>query len=163
MVWALIGGTGTTKKRSELIIMERDPESKCNSYSSYSYLKTLDIGLLPIYNSELFIQDNAPIYTARIVRTYFDNNRVHCLVGWPLYSLDMNPIEHLWPRLKESIYKLAPDINSITNKDWQVDRLIEVLPMAWSQIPLKTVEGCLKSMRSRLQAVIDADGWHTKY
>jgi len=76
------------------------------------------------------MQDNAPIHTARIVRTYFDNNGVHCLVGWPPYSADMNPIEHLWLRLKELIYKLAPDINLITNKDWQVDRLIEVLPMA---------------------------------
>jgi len=130
--------------------MEQDPESKRNGYSSHSYLETLDIGLLPIYNSKLFMQDNGPIHTARIFRTYFNNNRVYYLVSWPPYSPDMNPIKHLWPWLKQLIYKLAPDINSITNKDRQVDRSIEVLPMAWSKIPLKTVEGCLKSMRSWL-------------
>jgi len=51
----------------------------------------------------------------------------------------------------------------ITNKNTQIERLIEVLPRAWSQILVETVEACLNSMRSRLQAVIDAEGWHTKY
>jgi len=41
MVWAAIGGTGTTRRRSELIIMERDAESKKNGYTATSYLDTL--------------------------------------------------------------------------------------------------------------------------
>jgi len=75
----------------------------------------------------------------------------------------LNSIEHLWPRLKELIYKLDPELDLITNKDAQRDRLFEVLPKVWEQILVKTVEACLKSIRLRLQAVIDAGGWHTKY
>jgi len=69
----------------------------------------------------------------------------------------------MWLQLKELIYKLNPKLNLITNKDTQTKRLIEVLLRAWSQIPVETVEACLNSIRSRLQAVIDAEDWHTKY
>ena len=82
-------------KCSELIIMERDPESKRNGYSAVSYMDALEDGLLPMYNGELFMQDNAPIHTAHVVRAWFNNNGVHCLVSWPPYSPDLNPIEHL--------------------------------------------------------------------
>ena len=70
MVWAAIGGTGTTRRRSELIIMERNAESKKNGYTAASYLNTLYQGLLPIYNNKLYMQDNAPIHTAHVVRAW---------------------------------------------------------------------------------------------
>ena len=75
----------------------------------------------------------------------------------------MNPIEHLWLHLKELIYKLNPELDLITNNKIQKERLCEVLPRAWEQILVETIEACLNSMKSRLQAVIDAEGWHTKY
>jgi len=69
----------------------------------------------------------------------------------------------MWPRLKELIYQLDPELDLITDKKAQKDRLCEVLRKAWEQIPVKIVEACLESMKSRLQAVIDAGGWRTKY
>jgi len=116
-----------------------------------------------MYNSELFMQDNASIHTAHAVKAWFNNNSLYCLISWPPYSLDLNPMEHLWPRLKELIYKLDPELDSITNKETQKDCLCQVLPRAWEQILVETIEACFGSMRSRLQAVIDAGGWHTKY
>jgi len=68
MIWALIGGTGTTAKHSELIIMERDPKSKRNSYSVVSYMEALNKGLLPMYDGELSMQDNASIHTMHAVK-----------------------------------------------------------------------------------------------
>jgi len=143
--------------------MERDAESKKNGYTATSYLDTLYWGLLPIYHNELFMQDNAPIHTAHIVRAWINQEGINTLIGWPPYSPDLNPIEHLWPRLKELIYQLDPELDMIKDKDSQRVRLCKVLPKVWEQIPVEIVEGCLNSMRSRLQAVIDADGWHTKY
>ena len=163
MVWAAIGGSGTTNKRSELIIIERDKESKKNGYPSASYLDTLYWALLPLYNNDLSMQDNTPIHTANNGYAWFDNNSIRRLIGWHPFSPDLNPIEHMWPRLKEVIYKLDLELNLITNKETQIERLIEVLPRAWSQIPVETVEVCLNSIRSRLQAFIDAEGWHTNY
>ena len=109
------------------------------------------------------MQDNAPIHTAHVTTAYLQREGVRILIGWPPYSPDLNPIEHLWPRLKELIYKLAPELDSITNKDAQKARLCKVLPEAWEQIPVETIDGCLNLMRDRLQAVIDAGRWHTKY
>jgi hypothetical protein len=88
---------------------------------------------------------------------------VSSLIGWPPYPPDLNPIEHLWPRLKELIYHLDPELDDIANKDRQYEALCRVLPREFAQISEPIVDACLNSMRSRLQAVIDAQGWHTKY
>ena len=94
---------------------------------------------------------------------WFTTNGINTLIGWPPYSPDLNPIEHLWPRLKELIYKLDLELDLITNNEIQKERLCKVLPRAWEHISVETVEACLNSMKSWLQAVIDAEGWHTKY
>jgi hypothetical protein len=58
--------------RSPLIIMERDPTTHRNGYSAQSYIETLELGLLPYYRpGEVFQQDNAGIYRARIVHRFF--------------------------------------------------------------------------------------------
>ena len=85
------------------------------------------------------------------------------LEGWPPYSPDLNPIKHVWPCLKEAIYELRPGIDQIKGIEEQRQALIEVLPEAWASTRDGVVQGCLNSMRDRLQAVIDAKGWHTKY
>ena len=52
-------------------------------------------GLLPSYRtSQLFVQDNARIYTSRVVRTFLADHQITTL-DWPAYSPDLNPIEHL--------------------------------------------------------------------
>jgi hypothetical protein len=77
------------------------------------------------------------------------------LTGWPLYSPDLNAIEHLWPRLKELIYYLDPELDDITNKDRQYEALCRILPRIFAQISEPIVDTCLNSIRSRLQAVIN--------
>ena len=64
MIWAAIGGH---IKRSELVVMRRDKQSKHNGYSSLSYLDTLEKGLVEQYTGEIFMQDNAPIHTSHLV------------------------------------------------------------------------------------------------
>jgi transposase len=132
-------------------------------YTTMSYLNTLEAGLLPIYDGELYMQDSAPIHKSRVSLQWFDDNSVSLLTGRPPYSPDLNPIEHLWPRLKELIYHLDPELDDITNKDRQYEALCRVLPRAFAQISKPIVDACLNSMRLRLQTVIDTQGWHTKY
>ena len=75
--------------------MERDEESKRNGYSAQSCLRVLEEALLTIYEPPVkFMQDNALIHTAKIVKEWLINNGIP-IVKWPPYSLDLNPIENL--------------------------------------------------------------------
>jgi len=40
------------------------------------------------------MQDNAPIHTANAVKDWFKEMGIP-IVDWPLYSLDLNPIENV--------------------------------------------------------------------
>ena len=42
-------------------------------------------------------------------------------------------------------------------------RLAEVLPLCWEKIPEKQFETLWKSMPDRVQAVIEAKEWQTRY
>ena len=65
MVSAAFWGDG---ERSDLLILERDFESKKQGYSANSYLALLEDLVLPNYIDDLiFMQDNAPIYIAKKV------------------------------------------------------------------------------------------------
>ena len=57
------------RERSDLLILERDFESKKHRYSANSYLALLKDLIIPNYTDDLiFIQDNALIYTAKKVK-----------------------------------------------------------------------------------------------
>ena len=106
MVWACIWLDERGRpRRSNLVIMERDPNAPRGGYSAQSYIKTLRKGLLPHWRrSQLFMQDNARIHTARAVRAFLAEHGI-TVINWPPYSPDLNPIEHLWWVLKKLIYK----------------------------------------------------------
>jgi len=62
MVWGAIWREG----KSKLVFMERDQDSPRKGYSAPSYIKALEEGLLPIYNTARhFQQDNAKIHKAK--------------------------------------------------------------------------------------------------
>lgn len=160
MVWAMIGNT---LQESELVVMQRDEDSPRGGYSARSYCQTLEEGLLPLYEGQCFQQDNAPVHTAHFTQQWMADNNIWLHIGWPPYSPDMNPIEHVWWHLKKLVYQVRPDIDSITNKDRQKEALIEALPRAWKLIPRRIVEEVVNSMPRRIEALIAAQGWHTKY
>ena len=97
MIWAAIWGGG----KSNIVVMQRDEASLQQGYSANSYLAVLDDEIPRCYESDiLFIQDNAPIHKAKIVDEWFKDHSMNVL-DWPPYSLDINPIEHIWAELKQ--------------------------------------------------------------
>ena len=124
MVSAAFWGEG---ERSDLLILERDFESKKYRYSANSYLTLLEDLVLLNYTDELiFMQDNAPIHTAQKVTAWFAEHSIR-LTDWPPYSPDLNPIEYAWKRLKDTAARMFPDL-------WKSDRKSEEDRRQWRRL-----------------------------
>lgn len=78
-------------------------------------------------------------------------------IFWPANSPDLNPIETLWDKIKDYIQEKYPDIYR------SYLRLKAAVCEAWNSIIEEDIRDLIKSMHNRCQAVIDAEGWHTKY
>jgi transposase len=158
MIWAAIWGGN----RSETIEMERDEGSKGNGFTKESYLKMLQQELPTIWEPGLpFMQDKASINTAKIIKKWLDETSIPVL-EWPAISPDLNPIEHAWNRLKETIYELDPTLEIWKgDEDASIQRFRNVIEEAWTKIPADFLTS--SSMPRRVEACIQAWGWYTRY
>ena len=73
---------------------------------------------------------------------------------WYSQSPDLNPIENLWSYL---------DWTLRDRKCGNLDELWQALQEALKSLPVDYLTKLVDSMPSRLQAVINADGYPTKY
>ena len=110
-----------------------------------------------------FMQDNAPIHTAHIIKNWFDEHGIP-LVDWPPYSPDLNPIEHAWAKLKERIYMLYPvlELFNVT-KEQLKGQFYKAMEDAWESLGQEFFNGLVMSMENRVNAVLEAKGWYTHY
>ncbi|GFS63626.1 uncharacterized protein TNCV_1961841 [Trichonephila clavipes] len=74
--------------------------------------------------------------------------------GGSVMSLDLNVIDHLWSHLERAVQK-----HQITSKE----QLKSVLQEEWLNIAPETTRHLVESMPRRLEAVISAKGYATKY
>ena len=151
-------------QRSNLLILERDFESKKHRYSANSYLALLEDLVVPNYTNDLiFIQDNAPVHIAKKVKEQFEERGIR-VTDQPPYSPDLNPIKYAWKRLKDTASRMFPELWK-SNRESEEDRTIieEALKEAQATIPVSFFEDLVESIERRVQACIDADSWHTKY
>jgi transposase len=140
------------------------------SVNATIYIKLLEYLVKPVINrvndtlgDAVFQQDNAPIHKAKIVMEWFEQQNIQ-VDDHPPYSPDLNPIEHIWVHLKRRLQEQYPDIaHTPGGPDKVKQRLAEVLPKVWETLPEEYFEKCWRSMPDRVQAVIDADGWYTRY
>ncbi|KAH6716248.1 hypothetical protein BKA61DRAFT_478575, partial [Leptodontidium sp. MPI-SDFR-AT-0119] len=49
-------------------------------------------------------------HTARKARLWFKGKRITLVVNWPPFSLNLNPIKHVWWHLKKRLYDIFPDV-----------------------------------------------------
>ncbi|KZZ88459.1 transposase [Ascosphaera apis ARSEF 7405] len=159
MVWGAIWIGG----RSELVIMERDDQSPRNGYSTNSYIAALEQGLVPVYEpGKVFQQDNARIHVSGGMQEWFERHGIW-VPEWPPHSPDLNPIEHVWGKMKLKIMELYPQIREAGRSQVDWTQFKEALQHAWWSIPQDYIDNLIYSMPRRLGAVRKAKGWYTKY
>jgi transposase len=104
----------------------------------------------------IFQQDNDPKHTSKVVQNYLKTVDFKTL-DHPPQSPDLNPIEHMWALVKRRLneYDTPPSgINEL------YDRVCEIW---YKKITLNEVYNVIDSMPRRLEAVIKAKGYWTKY
>jgi hypothetical protein len=160
MVWAAF----CAAQRSRLFIMDGDPQAPRGGVTARIYKGMLETELPTLLDAEsIFMQDNAPIHNARIVKEFLAELGVDVL-DWPPYSLDLNPIEHCWFPLKNNMHVVQEGmLLNAAGRDSIRRTLGRVLPVAWEEIKDEHFQKLIKSMKKRVAAVIKADGWYTKY
>jgi len=109
------------------------------------------------------MQDNSSVHTTHNTLEWFDENHIDLEDNPPL-SPDLNPIEHAWVELKHCLHQQYPDIlDTPGGPDRIRAHLAEVLPLVWETIPDSFFKKLWKSMPSRVEAVINVNGWYTRY
>jgi len=106
--------------------------------------------------------DNAPIHTANKVRDWFIEMGIP-VADHPPFSPDMNLIKHLWFHLKKIVQQQYLELANIGSGEDAKRALERALVEAWQLIPDKIFMAVLESMPKRVKALIEAEGWYTKY
>ena len=161
MVWGCIWGCN---KGPLIPIFEK-------SVNRWVYIGVLEDGLVDVHQEvhdtlgdPVFQQDNAKIHTAKDTMAWFEEHNIQVMT-WPANSPDMNPIEHVWKRLKERMHKRFPEIHKTPGGPDRVRRaLAEALTDTWrEEIEGDFLETLWESMPRRVAALLEAKGWYTKY
>lgn len=103
--------------------------------------------------SFIFMHDNDPKHTSKVVKDWFLEERIPVL-DWPAQSPDLNPIENLWNDVKCAIAQ---------EKYKNLDDLWTGIRNAWYSISRERCQNLIKSMSRRCHAVLENKGYSTKY
>jgi len=123
------------------------------------YINILETSAIPSahllgFGDNFWIQDDgAPCHRSRHVAEWKAENNLRCL-SWPQQSPDLNPIENVWRDVKLGPKQLRPQ-----NLQEPEDNVCNI----WNNFPIRKCHSYIRSMPRRVQAVVDAREWYTKY
>lgn len=149
MVWGCISGFGIGRLHRCVGTVNQD-----------QYIRILQEVMLPSSadlfgrrNQFIFMHDNAPCHKAKKVTGFLRQKQIQ-VFDWPPQSPDMNPIENVWEILFQKVKGTKPK---------NLDELWEGLQTQWNNIPQEKIDRLIESMPERMNKVIKAHGWNTKY
>jgi transposase len=107
-----------------------------------------------LFNQEpIIMQDNAPIHKAFETMALLMRSGLQ-VMEWPANSPDLNPIKNIWAILKFRIARHFPTTR---------EAIIQAIRLEWANLAVADCAKACQSMRQRCQAVIDANGGHTRW
>ncbi|RYP16595.1 hypothetical protein DL765_005056 [Monosporascus sp. GIB2] len=105
----------------------------------------------------ILMHDGAPGHAAEASKQELIDRHIP-VMAWPPYSPDLNPIETVWNWMKDYI----EDKWGLDEKP-SYDNLRKYVKEAWEAVPEEWLLDLIKEMPTRCQAVIDAQGGHTRH
>lgn len=124
--------------------------------SSVKYPQSVMVwGAMSVYGDEDFIfqHDLAPAHSAKTTGKWFTDHGITVL-NWPANSPDLNPIENLWDIVKRKLSDTRPNT---------LDELKAAFEASLASITPQQCHRLIASMPHRIEAVISAKGFPTKY
>jgi transposase len=103
----------------------------------------------------MFQQDGAPSHTSKLTKRWLADHRISLFLH-PPSSPDVNPIESVWHKLKKIIQALPHPPTSVL-------KLIKAVQDAWDALEIPDIDKYVDTMSERVQAVLDANGGHTRF
>ncbi|GFX61337.1 transposable element Tc3 transposase [Trichonephila clavipes] len=103
----------------------------------------------------LFMDDNAHPHRANIVDECLQSEDI-TRMDWPAYSLDLNPIEHVWDMLGRRIAARQPPPTSLPE-------LRRALLDEWCNIPQNQIDNLILSMPRRYNLVSGTKNLHRAF
>lgn len=79
-------------------------------------------------------------------------------IEYPFYSLDLNPIEDIWNRIKRVLRKEFLELYLSIETEVNKRRIGEILIEFWNRIPQDFIDGLIDSMPKCLKAIIKPKG-----
>ena len=149
MVWGCVSGAGMGKLKRL--------QGKLDTEAYYRILRYEMGPSMKIQGgreSFIFMQDNAHVHTAKKNLQFLERNNYN-LLDHPAQSSDLNPLENIWWAIEQELLDLPLPSNA--------NDLFEKIEQIWNNYPTDKLLKYIKSMPSRIEAVIQAKGWHTKY
>jgi transposase len=153
MIW----GSMAHGKLGPLVRMQKDERT------GEDYVRLVLAGPLWDFYSDLteergqvaVMEDGAPVHRARVATNFRTTHQVQ-VFPHPPQSPDINPIEHVW-------HKLKTRINSHPVIPKNLEEMWVVIQEEWAKIDLEFINGLVKSMPDRVEAVRKAKGGPTRY
>lgn len=173
MIWGAILGDGGKKI---IVIWEKD---NWGSITARTYINDILIPRLqPFWLQESqrtqqnlwLMEDGAPAHRARstqlrklfpssFISNYIQNFRDQFGIpslNWPASSPDLNPIENIWSILKRRLHDRRPRPRGKA-------AITEAVLEEWDLITEEDIDKCIRNMSERIEAVIAANGGHTRW
>jgi hypothetical protein len=147
-----IWGCFTSQGVNALRIFEDNMDTRLYTDTMQQYMKPCALRLWP--NSEWFyLHDNASYHGSYRSCQWFHNKGIN-LIELPPFSPDLNPIENLWNHLKQRIEK---------RRAQNMSELTEIISDEWEKTDQLFCSNLVDSMRDRMRAVVNAEGFKTRY
>ncbi|KAJ4426722.1 hypothetical protein ANN_26521, partial [Periplaneta americana] len=117
--------------------------------------KKTDTTKFPKQHIAFLMQDGARAHTAKSTLDTIKNSGIKVWTDWPGNSPELNPIEHLWSRLQESVFRTPRP----RNRNELIARVLE----EWESISQEDIFRLTDSFGRRVLQCLEKKGCNTDY